>query len=565
MATLLLWLGFEPAAIDEGHWQAMETRALARAPGTASRLRTESLRALCINHRAGAPTPLRMLADGECLLADIAFETSAARLIAGAQDTPAAVIHAQPRAGRLRLLRDRLGQRPLVWTRLRDGVLVASGEHILRAHPQVAADWDEDYLAAYFGAAAPPATATAYRAIHTLAPGECLDLDARRSARKLMPLEPDESAPALSPSAAAARLRALLEAAVAQEASAATRVGISLSAGLDSCSIAALLPPAVRREALAISYGCDRLRQVDERPLAAALAQHLELEHQGFAVDDLAPLMPAGERPVCADTPVSNPYREIKSALYQHARAGGVDVLLTGHFGDHLQPGNDAWLPAAWRQRALGQIVGYYTSLWRRAGVRAVWRERSWRTWLARPKATAAPWLRPDWQARLLQMREQRLAACRHWPQPAQAAHALGSYAAIDAAGEAYFSARFGIEVRHPYRSLELVRFALSLPAHICEREGLGKWVVREALRGCLPDTWRLRPKSVSMQPLFEASVCGSERQRVHELIEHGRAHWSAYLDPATAAGPLPPGDGESQDLLRWLLVGFGLWMTAQG
>jgi hypothetical protein len=276
--------------------------------------------------------------------------------------------------------------------------------------------------------------------------------------------------------------------------------------------------------------------------------------------------MPAGERPVCADTPVSNPYREIKSALYRRARAAGADVLLTGHFGDHLQPQAGDWLASAWRYRAWRQIVERYAGLWRSGGARALWHDRAWRSWVAGGRQRpCAPWLRPEWQARLLQARRQQLAACREWPQATQAAHALGSYAAIDAAGEACFSAQHGIDVRHPYRSVELMRFALSLPAHLGEREGLGKWLVREALKDCLPDAWRLRPKSVSLQPLFDASISGSERQRVQDLIERSRAHWSEYLDPAAASRVLQVGADEDSALMRWLLVGFSLWLAAQG
>ena len=132
------------------------------------------------------------------------------------------------------------------------------------------------------------------------------------------------------------------------------------------------VPARARCAALAISYGCDHLPGVDERSLAAGLALQLGIEHQGFAADHLAPMMPSGERPVCADTPISNPYREIKSALYQRARAAGADVLLTGHFGDHLQPQNGDWLASAWRHRAWRQIVERYAGLWQRGGARAI-------------------------------------------------------------------------------------------------------------------------------------------------------------------------------------------------
>lgn len=566
MATLLLWLGFESGAIDEQHWQALESRALARAQGEATRLRGERLRVLCIRHRAAAPPSLRPLADGSWLLADLDLDVSERSLVARVQDTPAAVIHVDPLAGRLRLLRDRLGQRPLVWARVRDGILVTSGEHILLAHPQVDAAWNPEYFAAYFGATAPPAKASAWRGVHTVAPGECLHLDAHSQRSEHTPLEPDSSVARLPERAASDRFRQLLGAAVGQECRQASRIGISLSSGLDSGSVAALLPGEQRGKAMALTYGSDQLVAVDERAAAAGLARRLGIEHAAFSIDPLAPLAPSGDRPVCPDTPISNPYREIKTELYRRARAYGVDALLTGHFADHLQPAPGAWLGSAWNQRAFRLICQRYTALLRQSGPIAVWRDRSWRQWLGGSRrAGAAPWLRPEWTARLLAARQERLAHHHAWPQPAQAAQALGSYAAIDAAGENYFTAQHGIDVRHPYREVELVRFALSLPAHLSERQGQRKWLVRAALTGCLPDPWRLQPKSTSMQPFFDASLFGSGQKRAQELIDQSRPLWAEFVDPAAVAAAAGAHDGdEFPGLLRWLLVGFSLWSSTR-
>lgn len=566
MATLLLWLGFEAGVIDERLWQALEHRALARAPGEVSRHSSERLRAIAIRHRPQAPAPLRILADGVCLLADLGFDASTPALLADVQDSPATVIHADPVMGRLRLLRDRLGQRPLVWTRIPGGVLAASGEHLLLAHPQIQGEWNPDYLAAYFGAGAPPARCSVFRGIHALAPGECIDIGADTQNATFSLLQPDLSLAAMSETALIDGLRGLLQAAVVQDLRQSDRVGVSLSAGLDSCSVAAWLPDTERQRVVAYTYGCDRIAELDERALAARLAQDLGIEHQGFAIDALGPLMPSGRRPVCPDTPISNPYREIKCALYSRAQAAGIDALLTGHFGDHLQPEPGDWLQSALRHRAFGLILRRHAALLRSGGPLALWREPGWRRCLAGTQRSTrvAPWLRPEWRARLHAARTDTLAQYRQWPQPVQAAQTLGSYAAIDAAGECYYSAQYGIDVRHPYRHVGLVRYCLSLPAHLSAHPGQGKALVRAALHGVLPEPWRQRPKNTSMQPLFDASVFGSERKQVDALIAIGQPQWSEYVDPAWLAIGRSQQRGEAPGLLRWLLAGFGLWLATQ-
>lgn len=566
MATLLLWLGFEAGVIDDRLWQALEQRALARAPGEVSRHSGERLRAIAIRHRPQAPAPLRLMTNGACLLADLGFDASTSALLTDVPDSPAAMIHADPLNGRLRLLRDRLGQRPLVWARVQGGVLAASGEHLLLAHPQIADDWNPDYLAAYFGASAPPARCSAFRAIHALAPGESIDIYAESQNVTFSLLKPDRSLAAMPETAVIDGLRGLLQAAMVQDLRQSNRIGISLSAGLDSCSVAAWLPGAERQRAVAYTYGCDRIAALDERELAARLARELHIEHQSFAIDALGPLMPSGHRPVCPDTPISNPYREIKCELYSRAQAAGIDVLLTGHFGDHLQPEPGDWLRSALRHRAYGLILRRHAALLRGGGLLALWREPGWRRCLAGTKrsAVAAPWLRPEWRAKLHAARAETLAQYQQWPQPVQAAHALGSYAAIDAAGENYYSAQFGIDVRHPYRQVDLVRYCLSLPAHLSVRHGQAKPLVRAALHGVLPERWRQRPKSNSMQPLFDASVFGSEREQVDALVAIGQPQWSEYVDPAwLAIGPSGQ-RSEAPGLLRWLLAGFGLWLVAR-
>ncbi|MGH8243914.1 MAG: asparagine synthase-related protein, partial [Steroidobacteraceae bacterium] len=49
------------------------------------------------------------------------------------------------------------------------------------------------------------------------------------------------------------------------------------------------------------------------------------------------------------------------------------------------------------------------------------------------------------------------------------------------------------LDVRHPYLYRPLVEFALRLPPELCARPNERKWVLREAMRGILPDGVRTR------------------------------------------------------------------------
>jgi asparagine synthase (glutamine-hydrolysing) len=49
------------------------------------------------------------------------------------------------------------------------------------------------------------------------------------------------------------------------------------------------------------------------------------------------------------------------------------------------------------------------------------------------------------------------------------------------------------LDVRHPYLYRPLVEFALGLPPEFCARPYARKWILREAMRGILPEAVRTR------------------------------------------------------------------------
>ncbi len=108
------------------------------------------------------------------------------------------------------------------------------------------------------------------------------------------------------------------------------------------------------------------------------------------------------------------------------------------------------------------------------------------------------------------------------------------------------------VEGREPFLDHRLVEFALALPPRLKHRNGVGKWALRQAMRGILPDQIIDRPKQGFGTPMEEwlrgpfgaaahAAVRGSalrEREllnyeQVDRLFSAHRAHrgdWSKHL-----------------------------------
>ena len=68
---------------------------------------------------------------------------------------------------------------------------------------------------------------------------------------------------------------------------------------------------------------------------------------------------------------------------------------------------------------------------------------------------------------------------------------------------EQYFADLHGIERRDPFHDESLVGFMLKAPASFSVREGRTKWIMREAMRGRLPDEFRLKQRTGLLNSYF--------------------------------------------------------------
>jgi len=111
-------------------------------------------------------------------------------------------------------------------------------------------------------------------------------------------------------------------------------------------------------------------------------------------------------------------------------------------------------------------------------------------------------------------------------------------------------SMAFSREIRLPYLSHELVKFAFSLPESHKICEGWTKRVLREAAKDLVPDAIRLRVDKLGFQPP-QTSWMGAPP--VRKLVEEARRS----LVHLGMIKPIPlTADREWRTLMVWLLVG---------
>lgn len=462
------------------------------------------------------------------------------------------------------LYRDLMGQRPLVYARIPGGLIVASGEDILRAHPAISGELDDSYLAAFFAGLSPAPTETAFRDVRQVPAGALLRLDPNAEHCAQTRMEPDFSWTNMADQAVVEDFGQRLRTGVELACQGAARVGLSLSAGLDSSSIAAL----ARRHhpnLFAVTQGLPDYPDIDETAMAAEFADSLQIQHHSFPADRLLPFAEPELHPVSPNHPAQSPFRAWKEVSYRAMSAAAVDLCLDGGFADDLFAGDIEWVVDAIRfrrWRVLGtQLAGLAAASSMRSMLRDIALRRPVSRLLGRVSlhSERLAWLRPAYRCSIEDRLDEEARAYRDFPRPQHCMRLMGAAAAFDASAEQWYLARHGLEQRQPFRDPNLTRWCLSLPADFFTRNGQRKWVLREAMRGLLPESLRNRKKSSDLTPVFRAAV-GTQRallQHYHQFADAGRQR---YLN----VGVIDHLPSDSLAIAHWLASSFGYWIKSE-
>jgi asparagine synthase (glutamine-hydrolysing) len=458
------------------------------------------------------------------------------------------------RARRLTLVRDRIGIKPLFWGWSGDQLFFGSQPKSFGPHPDWRPEIDREALALYLRFNYVPTPFSIYKGIRKLMPGTLVEIDDAGETTETRywdtaevaqdgQAQPDDGADGDLIDA----LDSVLADAVESCRIADVPVGVLLSGGVDSSTVAALMQRTASERVEAFTIGFQEEWR-DESRYAAAVAEHLGLKHHVLQLSaaDAAAIIP--RLPTYYDEPFADSSAIPSFAVAELARAR-LPVCLSGEGGDELFGGYARY--GNWQVDGSLDFSGVETD-------DRVYRSRvsHWED----PVPVVAgfgdskitPWT-PDFAPRLRTDLERRqcIDMCSYLPDDL--------LTKMDRAGMAH-----GLEIRIPYLDCRLIEFVSRQSRRMKVRDGVQKWLLRQV-------TYRYLPRSLIDRDKMGFSIPAAEWLRgpllewAESLLNEDALGEGGLLDPEPIRRRwyehLTGHSDHSQSL--WGVLSFQAWRQA--
>ena len=506
------------------------------------------------------------------------------------------------RRGKLLLVRDRLGIRPLFYAEAGGRLLFASEIKALLSDPNVSRDVDPVGLAQVFTYWAPMPPRTMFRQVRSLRPGHMLELT-RRSSRlsqywKLQ-FGHGPSVGRLDEEEAASELRSLLVDATRIRLRADVPVGSYISGGLDSAVVTALARRQTTADLHTFGVAFDD-SHFDESAHQEGVARELATQHHTLhcSVRDIARALPGvvwhTETPLLRSAPVP------LYLLAEQVHSLDLKVVLTGEGADEFQLGYDIFKEASarafWardpgsrlRPRLLRRL---YADVPEMSEVPQAYLQAFFGVGLDRVDDPSfshmvrwangrrlLKYLSPEVRGAFEATRQEDLQALlagqdRNWDVLARAQYNeavtfLDPYL-LSSQGDRVAMAH-AVEGRFPFLDVRVVEYSNSLPARLKMRGLSEKTLLRRAVADLVPRAALERPKRPFRAPIRAAFSGPDAPDYVAHLLDPGLLAAGGYLQPAAVASlaaKLRRGDGFSEldNMALMGVISFGLLEAAFG
>ncbi|ALA59792.1 asparagine synthase (glutamine-hydrolyzing) [Nitrospira moscoviensis] len=412
--------------------------------------------------------------------------------------------------------RDRFGVKPLYRYRHAGGVCLASEIKAIRASGlyRGGINWK---IASKFllQGALDEGGETFFDGIEAIRPGSAFEVtpDGRWTEWSYWSMAPAQTADAGNP---VERFRGLFEDAVALRMRSDVPVGVCLSGGLDSTSI--ICSMARIKGGMASEFGTPLLAfcyMPEEYDETRYIADTLEQTHAILKVLQMTPSGlwdRLGKFLWFQDEPVHSMTAMIGYELMGLARANGVKVVLNGQGADETAAGYFNYFQEYWRTLAM---EGRIQHLWSEVGAYTALHGGHWAAHIATALKQACQWemfrLRP--YHRYITGKRQAANQANPWFRRELVSNLpADDFAGMDGRIETSLkrsversplpiylrvedrnSMAHSVEARLPFMDYRLVSLLFSLPTEWKLRGGLNKFVLREAMRGRIPESVRSR------------------------------------------------------------------------
>ena len=483
---------------------------------------------------------------------------------------------------RLVLARDRIGKKPLVWTRLDDGTIAFASElKAFHALPGFRAEPDLPALDAYLALQYVPGTRTGLRGVERLAPGSLLIVEGDSVTTERY-WQPEPAAEEATDEEWLERVRERVSAAVRKRLVADVPLGALLSGGLDSAIVVSQMAQASPETIRTFTVGFADERY-DEREFARAVADRYATRHEEIVLEpDAAATLP--RLAAAFDEPLGD---EAALPLYLICEAARQEVTvgLVGDGGDESFAGYERYTAMGLADRVPAPAAALGTRLLRTlpAG-RTERRSPAFRAARFLEAATIPFVERYGHLMEVLTLEQRRElwsedAAAEvgtflspgfllgHIPPGIQGLQRLDleTYLPGDLLPKSDIaSMAHSLELRSPLLDHRVVELGLALPDHLKRHGREGKIALRRAFARDLPPDVSQRGKSGFGVPLA-AWFRGELRPLARELLLDESARARGWFRPAAVERLLDEHSaGRADNGHRiWTLVMLELWQRA--
>jgi asparagine synthase (glutamine-hydrolysing) len=480
------------------------------------------------------------------------------------------------RAKRLTIARDRLGIKPLYYWTTSDGVAFASELRSLLALDDFPREIDRDAVDEYLAFGYVPDPACIFKGVRKLPPGHLLTWDAERGieiTRYWSAVRPET--PVSDEREVVEELRRLISDAVGSHLESDVPLGAFLSGGIDSSTVVAQMKQLTSSGVETFSIGFEE-EEFNEAPHAARVARALGTKHTELIVRPDADAM-IEQVARTYDEPFGDP-SALPTMLVCDLARQQVTVALSGDGGDELFGGYTRYADLEGRQalrstlarravHALGRSLPHAAYGRNRLLDLSRGRRGRYAATVAQPLSAQEGGVLLDAPARLDLDR-----ILDRWFDEAPDRDFITQMTLVDIAsylpGDILTkvdraSMSVSLEARVPLLDHPLVEFAVGLPGRLKRRDGTGKWVLREAIRGLVPDSVFEQPKRGFAVPL--AKWLRTDLAHRLETLSRPDRPVYAYVDHGSVArliGEHRSGRRDHSHML-WRVLVLDLWLQA--
>ncbi|MCM3880915.1 MAG: asparagine synthase-related protein [Vicinamibacterales bacterium] len=515
------------------------------------------------------------------------------------------------RRQRLVLARDAIGVRPLYYFHSRSFCAFASEIKGLLAHPEITAHPDDEGVADFMLVGSRPLDhqdLTCFKGISSVVPAHLVIVTPERlTRRRYWDFDTHTALRLRSFDEYVDAFRERFAEAVKRRTRSRYPVAVSVSGGLDSSSIfceaetlrrsGAVPVPGVR----GISYVSNR-RETDEQHYLRDIEAQFGVSFDRFPIEPLIGLVDGAEAQITAiEAPFVDYMWGVTRELHTRAAATGARSMLSGHWGDQMLF-SSAYLIDLLRRGAVSTIWRHTREYARYFGSQEASRRRrlllvdAVRYHVPRSIAPPLKWLRlqlldrrrtKDWFAAAFLK-----SALRHryrlatFERAFHSAHAQAVY--IEARSKyqvqcmewnAKVGALHGLDLAYPFLDRDLIAFIMSIPGDVHAYNGVPRALLREGMRGVLPDSIRARTWKSDFSPFVNMGLSHDAAVILQTLTPDCLGVRFGYLDAerlapelARLAAGLNAADcvnswnlGDTYGLEMWLRVFWKNEAKAQG